>query len=238
MRTPQIDLAAILTQQNPQIDLRLNAYEKSTRHFLKSVTSFKNRAITIINDRRNTQAAEMKRVMEKTQSVEGDTKACKIKEIEVLKGMCAIRDIEISAHAIGAEIEKEQEERRDAELALAAFKRQLATLKEKSAAIDGDIEQYRAMTANLRHGEWYFIPTQAFLHRKIQKRIKKIRPLFLALRVPPPSSMHAKNHFDASSKALKRIDFWFASLILPNSISSASSVLCWMFQIGCIKVGH
>jgi kinetochore protein Spc25, fungi type len=87
MRPPQIDLASILAQQNPQIDLRLNAYDKSARHFLKSVTNFKNRAIAVINDRRNAQAAEMKRVTEKTQSVESDIKACKVKEIEVLKGM-------------------------------------------------------------------------------------------------------------------------------------------------------
>jgi hypothetical protein len=66
MKTPQIDLVAILAQQKPQIDLQLKPYNKSTRHFLISVTNFKNHTITIIKDRRNTHTAEMKRVTEKT----------------------------------------------------------------------------------------------------------------------------------------------------------------------------
>jgi kinetochore protein Spc25, fungi type len=67
--------------------------------------------------------------------------------------VCCTRYNKISADAVETEIEKEQEERRDADLAIAAFKRQLCALKEKSAVIDGDIEQYHASTANLRRGE-------------------------------------------------------------------------------------
>jgi kinetochore protein Spc25 len=88
IRPPQIDLAAVLSQPNPQIDLRIGAYDASTRHFLKSVTNFKNRAISVISDRRNTQAGEIKRVAEKISSVQSETNACKVREIDLLKGTC------------------------------------------------------------------------------------------------------------------------------------------------------
>lgn len=49
-------------------------------------------------------------------------------------------------------LEKEQDETREAEQSVAAYKRQLASLREKVASIDMEIEQYRAITANLRRG--------------------------------------------------------------------------------------
>jgi kinetochore protein Spc25 len=49
-------------------------------------------------------------------------------------------------------LEKEQEEKREAEQSVATYKRQLASLREKVASIDVEIEQYRAITANLRRG--------------------------------------------------------------------------------------
>lgn len=47
---------------------------------------------------------------------------------------------------------KEQEERRDAEQSVAALKRQLASIRETSMAIDSEIEQYRAAVSNLQRG--------------------------------------------------------------------------------------
>lgn len=87
LRLPQIDLSALLSEQNPHIDLRLEAYETSTRNFLKAVAAYKNRAITVITDRRNAQIAERKRVSEKIQSVEAETDQCKLKEIKLLAGV-------------------------------------------------------------------------------------------------------------------------------------------------------
>ncbi|KAF8168394.1 chromosome segregation protein Spc25-domain-containing protein [Crassisporium funariophilum] len=133
IRLPQIDLSAILSQQNPNIDLRLNVYEHSTRNFLKALTSYKNRAITTISDRRKHQASERKKVSERTQAVEAETSQCKQKEIELV-----------------AHLEREKDERKDAELLVAAFKRQLAALRDKCASIDADIEHYRAIAQNLR----------------------------------------------------------------------------------------
>jgi kinetochore protein Spc25, fungi type len=86
VRPPQIDLATILAQQTPQIDLRINLYDNSTRNFLKSVTNFKHSAISVISDRRNGQVGEIKRVTEKIASVQSETNACKVKEIDLLKG--------------------------------------------------------------------------------------------------------------------------------------------------------
>ncbi|KAG6899227.1 hypothetical protein C0993_012097 [Termitomyces sp. T159_Od127] len=133
LRLPQIDLSALLASDAPQIDLRLPSYEASTRNFLKAVSSYKNRAITTLSDRRSSHAAEKKRILEKMQAVEAETNQCKLREIDLV-----------------ATLEREKEERKDAELEVAALKRQLASLREKSQTIEAEIEQYRASTANLR----------------------------------------------------------------------------------------
>lgn len=85
-RPPQIDLKALLAQPNPHIDLKLQAYETSTRNFIKAVSNYKNRSIATIAERRATHIAETKRYAEKVKAVEDETKACKIKEIELAEG--------------------------------------------------------------------------------------------------------------------------------------------------------
>jgi kinetochore protein Spc25, fungi type len=54
-------------------------------------------------------------------------------------------------------LEREQDEKREAEQSVAAYKRQLASLGERVASIDVEIEQYRAITANLRRGASPFL---------------------------------------------------------------------------------
>lgn len=153
LRVPQIDLSAILSTSNPQIDLRLPVYETSTRNFLKAVSNYKNRALTNISERRAAQAAEKKRILEKTQAIEAETNQCKLREIDLVAGAWLSSTILLiprtSRHT---ELEREKEERKDTELSAAAFKRQLAGLREKCQTIEAEIEQYRAITANLRRG--------------------------------------------------------------------------------------
>ncbi|KAJ6544761.1 chromosome segregation protein Spc25-domain-containing protein [Mycena vulgaris] len=132
LRVPQIDLPAVLADQNPHIDLRVQSYETSTRNFLKAVGNYKTRTIAQIADKRATQAAEKKRAIERIANVEAETNACKINEIRLV-----------------SDLQREQEERKEAELGVAAFKRQLATLRDRCAAIDSQIEHYRAIAANL-----------------------------------------------------------------------------------------
>jgi len=83
-RTPQIDLAALLAQQNATIDIKVHAYENSTRNFLKALTSYKNSATAKISERRKHQAAEKKKALERIQAVEAETNQCKLKEIELV----------------------------------------------------------------------------------------------------------------------------------------------------------
>ena len=135
LRPPHVDLSSILTQQNPSIDLRVHDYDNSTRNFLKALTTYKNRAITNMSERRKHQAMEKKKLLERTQAVEMETNQCKLKEIELVAGL-----------------DREKEERKDAELSAAAFKRQLASLRDQCASIDVDIEEYQAITQNLRRG--------------------------------------------------------------------------------------
>ncbi|KII94458.1 hypothetical protein PLICRDRAFT_122327 [Plicaturopsis crispa FD-325 SS-3] len=133
-RVRPIDLAALIPlDSNPQIDLKLHAYEASTRNFLKAVANYTSRATTEITNRRNAQVEERKRLAERIQAVETETNQCKVREIELI-----------------ATLEAEQNEKREAELSVAALKRQLASLRKQIGSVDVEIEQYRALTANLR----------------------------------------------------------------------------------------
>lgn len=86
LRPTQIDLASILAQPNPQVDLRLPAYEATTRNFLKAVSNYSNRAMAEITKRKERQALEKKKLLEKTIAVESETNHCKVKEIELVAG--------------------------------------------------------------------------------------------------------------------------------------------------------
>ena len=86
-RPPQIELSALLQQQAPQIDLKIHAFDVSTRDFIKAITNFKNKAQALITERRNAQAAEVKRVAEKALQIEAETNRFKMKEIELLSCM-------------------------------------------------------------------------------------------------------------------------------------------------------
>ena len=60
--------------------------------------------------------------------------------------------VHFSGDLTSLDLEREKEERKDAELSVAAFKRQLANLRDRCSAIEAETEQYRAITANLRRG--------------------------------------------------------------------------------------
>ena len=53
-------------------------------------------------------------------------------------------------------LERESEETKEAESSVAALRRQVASQREAIAALDADIEQYRARVANLRRGQFLF----------------------------------------------------------------------------------
>ncbi|KAK0209125.1 chromosome segregation protein Spc25-domain-containing protein [Desarmillaria ectypa] len=131
-RVPQINLATVLQADHPIIDLKLESYENETRNFLKNLTRFKELVITQETEERAAFAAETKRLAEKSKEMEAETNQCKVREIELL-----------------ADLSREAQERKDAEYSVATFRRQLASLKEKCAAIDSELEEYRAITANL-----------------------------------------------------------------------------------------
>ncbi|KAI6128693.1 chromosome segregation protein Spc25-domain-containing protein [Pisolithus croceorrhizus] len=133
MRHSHVDLASVLAEPNPQINLKLSAYEISTGNFIKAVTHYTNRAIAEITKHRNAQEADKRRLAERIQAVEAETNQCKLREIELL-----------------AVLSKEQEERRDSEQSVSVLKHKLTSIRERCAAIDAEIEQYRAITSNLR----------------------------------------------------------------------------------------
>ncbi|KAH9949461.1 chromosome segregation protein Spc25-domain-containing protein [Amylocystis lapponica] len=132
-RIPKFNLSAILDAPNPQIDLKLEAYETSTRNFLKAVSNYTQRALAEITDRKNAQAVATKQLAEKMQHMETETNQCKVRELEL----------------IGV-LDKEQQEKREAETSVAAFRRQLASIKEKCSSLDVEMEQHRVVAANMR----------------------------------------------------------------------------------------
>ncbi len=152
-RVPQIDLASVISSDTPSIDLKLQHYETAARKFLKTVTTYKNQIVNEETDSRAVYASEKKRFAERTHAVELETNQCKVRELELAKGTstCTFA-VRRKPNTRRAELSKEAEERKDAELSVAAFRRQLASLKEKCAAIDSEIEQYRAIADNLERG--------------------------------------------------------------------------------------
>ncbi|KAJ7647184.1 chromosome segregation protein Spc25-domain-containing protein [Roridomyces roridus] len=132
VRVPQVDLASLLGVPNPEIDLRLDASTTSMRNFIKAVTNYKTRTIASIADKRASHATEKKSTIERIANVEAETNDCKIKEIQLV-----------------ADLQREQEERKDAEISVSTYKRQLAALRDRCAAIDSQIEHYRVIAGDL-----------------------------------------------------------------------------------------
>ncbi|KAF5393327.1 hypothetical protein D9757_000586 [Collybiopsis confluens] len=114
-------------------DLDIPVFEETLQNFLHAVNNYKNKSINAITDKRAKEAAEIKRIQDKTQKFEAETNKCKVQEIELM-----------------ATLEKEQAERKDAELTVAAFKRQITSLHERSANVQAQIDEYRALAATLR----------------------------------------------------------------------------------------
>ena len=88
-RATKFELADILAQPHPQIDLRLDAYEASTRNFLKAVSNYHTRAIAEITKRRERHTAEKKKLSEKAAVTGNETTQCKVREIELVAGESA-----------------------------------------------------------------------------------------------------------------------------------------------------
>ncbi|KAI0809138.1 chromosome segregation protein Spc25-domain-containing protein [Irpex lacteus] len=133
LRVPKFDLSALLSQQNPQIDLNIEYYEASTRNFLEAVANYTHKAQTEMTQRKNSHLHEKKRLLEKIQSHEQETNACKVKELELI-----------------AELDREREERKKAELSVVQLERQLGTIREQCSQLDAEIEQKRAVVMDLK----------------------------------------------------------------------------------------
>lgn len=86
LRVPKLDLTSILAQQNPHVDLRIEAYETSTRNFLKAVSRYTQNAQAEITRRKTTHVNEKNRIAERIQHVENETNTCKLKELELIAG--------------------------------------------------------------------------------------------------------------------------------------------------------
>ncbi|KAI5122527.1 hypothetical protein M0805_005254 [Coniferiporia weirii] len=142
-----IDLSGILESQQPVIDLRIKEFEHTTRRFLKAVAAYSSRALDEIGQRRVRHATELKRIAEKKTQTETEITACKLREIELMEVL-----------------EREQNERRESETAVAELKRQFASIKEKCASVDVEIDQYTAEVNTLRkdkHKDMTILDTHA-----------------------------------------------------------------------------
>lgn len=84
---PQIDLAAILAAQNPQIDLRLDEYERSTRSFMNLVANYSKKTTASVVEKTEAYNAEKTRLAEKIQTTKAEINQCKEAEIELVEGV-------------------------------------------------------------------------------------------------------------------------------------------------------
>jgi kinetochore protein Spc25 len=83
---PHINLAAILATQNPQIDLRLDEYERSTRSFMNLVANYTKKTTTSVIEKTNAYNNEKSRLAEKIQTTKAEINQCKESEIELVEG--------------------------------------------------------------------------------------------------------------------------------------------------------
>ena len=156
-RVPKLDLQAVLAAQHPHIDLRLDSYETSTRNFLKAVSGYTQRALAEITRRKNAHVSEKNRIVEKTQQIENETNTCKVKELELIASMYWSIMVDSSlSQTQSLALEREREERKEAELSVASFERQLASVKEQDALSNVEIEQQRASVATIRRGKYLY----------------------------------------------------------------------------------
>lgn len=230
-RVSKLDLAAILQQQNPTIDLRIDAYEESTRNFRNAVASYTQRAMAEITRRKNEYTTRKSKIAERTKQVENETNACKVRELELMKGT-SNSIIEANGHElliIAAVLEREQEERKELESSVATFRRQLASIKEKCASLDVEIEQRRAVVQNLQRGLHRNLHTSYHLIRinsySLQSGIGSGRYWTPMLPSHPPSWRNASDDCNASLKASTRTKFLFDSLTLTHTIQAGNSAL-------------
>lgn len=62
------------------------------------------------------------------------------------------------AQYASSELDREKEDRKEAELACASYKRQLASLRDRCSEINAEIEQYRAIVSTLQRGAPHYLP--------------------------------------------------------------------------------
>ena len=78
---------------------------------------------------------------------EGDRAYCRcVCTPDVMRGVCA------DMCYLRGVLDKEQEEKKESEASVAAFRRQLAAIKEKCASLDAEIELHRRNVTNLMRG--------------------------------------------------------------------------------------
>lgn len=152
---PHVDLAAVLAAQNPRIDLRLDEYERSTRSFMNLVANYSKRTTASVVEKTDAYNTEKTRLGEKTQSTKTEINQCKEAEIELVEGKPHSRSgSSLRSSALSSPVLKqEKEERKEMESSVNALKRRLASIKEKCASVDAEVEQYRSMVATLERGK-------------------------------------------------------------------------------------
>ncbi|KIY51120.1 hypothetical protein FISHEDRAFT_37862 [Fistulina hepatica ATCC 64428] len=133
LRPTQIDLRAILKQPTPRIDLKIPAIQASTGAFLKSLLDLKAESIARITNRRSRFELEKTKIEDRQRAVELETNQCKLQEIKLLQ-----------------DLERESEERKEAEASVADLKRQLAAFRDRLQSVQEEIERYNASNAELR----------------------------------------------------------------------------------------
>lgn len=85
-RRPKTDLAALLSEQTPHIDLRLGDYERITRRFRERITKYAEDAIKAIGEGQDKFVADQKMCAEHAQKYEGQINDAKAKELELTTG--------------------------------------------------------------------------------------------------------------------------------------------------------
>ncbi|KAF9057786.1 hypothetical protein BJ165DRAFT_1605512 [Panaeolus papilionaceus] len=119
----RINLRELVKQPNPQIDLQIPIYESSALSFMRALTTHKQRIITQHSGRLDHLDTDIRRTNEKS-NAQGTS----------------IRKLKIQEGELKMQLQREAQERHEAEVVVLTLQRQLACLKDSIAAVEAEHE--------------------------------------------------------------------------------------------------
>ncbi|PPR04663.1 hypothetical protein CVT24_011881 [Panaeolus cyanescens] len=148
----RINLKKLLDQEKPRIDLQIPTYEASTLSFLSALNTHKQRVIAQCSERAEEAKADLRRATKLIQNADSDIKRFKIQEGELKK-----------------QIQREAQERQDAEVVVLTLQRQIASVRDSIAAVEAEWEdRKKCIKALTEENSSETVAIDSFQHQNVE----------------------------------------------------------------------